>query len=115
MFATIVGAQVIAAVGYGARFPWSVPALLAGAAGPEQPTVGWFSNALVVVAAAATIGTVVWWERADQHGRHRERLAHADGAKGAVVVDRHDRYGLDEGRSGSAFCGAATTHGSGEA
>ena len=68
MFATIVGAQVIAAVGYGAWFPWSVPALLAGAAGPEQTDVGWFGIALVViVAAASTVGTVAWWERADQH------------------------------------------------
>jgi ABC-2 type transport system permease protein len=67
MFATIVGAQVIAAVGYGAWFPWSVPSLLAGAAGPSQADVGWFGIALVItVAAGSAAGIVSWWERADQ-------------------------------------------------
>lgn len=68
MFATIVGAQVIAAVGFGAWFPWSVPSLIAGAAGPEQTHVGWDGLALVAaVTSASVVGTITWWSRADHH------------------------------------------------
>lgn len=66
LFATIVVAQVISALGFGAWFPWSVPALVAGAAGPAQTHVGWFGFALaLVVAAASVVGTLAWWQRAD--------------------------------------------------
>jgi ABC-2 type transport system permease protein len=36
MFGTVFAAEVIAAIGYGAWFPWSVPALLSGAAGADR-------------------------------------------------------------------------------
>ena len=38
MFLTVLTAQVVAVLGYGAWFPWSVPSLVAGAAGPDQPS-----------------------------------------------------------------------------
>ena len=67
--AMIVVSQVLTVLGWGAWFPWSIPALLAGAGGTsvEQVTpVG----VLVVVVFAATglVATIQWWERADQTG-----------------------------------------------
>jgi ABC-2 type transport system permease protein len=66
MFATLLSAQVVAAVGYGAWFAWSVPALLAGAAGPDQANPGLVGIASVPLVAVLSIaGTVAWWNRAD--------------------------------------------------
>ena len=66
MFATLFAAQVIAALGFGAWFPWSVPSLLSGVAGPEQAGPGWPGiSCVVVVGVAASVTTVLWWERAD--------------------------------------------------
>ena len=66
LFVTLFLAQVLSAVGYGAWFPWAVPSLLSGVAGPDQATTGpagILSVALVGLAASAA--TVVWWQRAD--------------------------------------------------
>ena len=64
MFVSLFAAQVIAALGFGAWFPWSVPSLLSGVAGPDQ--AGPLSiAAVVVVGAAASAATAIWWERAD--------------------------------------------------
>lgn len=60
-------AQIVAALGYGEFFPWSVPALLSGMAGPERPapgTVGYLLVSLVGVAGVAA--TAWWWRQADQ-------------------------------------------------
>lgn len=66
MFVSLFAAQVIAALGFGAWFPWSVPSLLSGVAGPEQAGPGPLSIAgVVVVGAAASVATVIWWEHAD--------------------------------------------------
>ena len=60
-------AQVIAAAGWGEYFPWSVPALSSGMAGPEYANMGVISYALVVAASVVgMIATFVWWEWADQ-------------------------------------------------
>ena len=68
MFVSLFAAQVIAALGFGAWFPWSVPSLLSGVAGPEQAGPGPLSIAgVVVVGAAASAATVFWWERADHN------------------------------------------------
>ena len=66
---TVALAQILAVLGWGAWFPWSVPAILAGAGGSEvEPvTIG----GVLVVLVTAGIGlaaTVAWWERADQTG-----------------------------------------------
>jgi ABC-2 type transport system permease protein len=66
---TIFLAQILTVLGGGAWFPWAVPALLSGAAGPEGETVTTVS--LILVAAACVTGwvaTTAWWERADQTG-----------------------------------------------
>ncbi len=66
MFVSLFAAQVIAALGFGAWFPWSVPSLLSGVAGPEQAGPGvWGITGVVLVGVAASASTVIWWERAD--------------------------------------------------
>ena len=62
----LLAAQVVAATGRGALFPWAVPALYAGVAGRagEIPTT--LSFALVIVTGVAGItGTLLWWLYAD--------------------------------------------------
>jgi ABC-2 type transport system permease protein len=60
-------AQVVAALGWGEFFPWAVPALLSGAAGPEAARLGPWSWVLAaVVTGVGVAGTLVWWQRADQ-------------------------------------------------
>lgn len=67
--ATIVLAQILAVLGWGAWFPWSVPAVLAGAGGAEVEPVTLGGVAMVALAGlAGLVATVVWWERADQTG-----------------------------------------------
>ncbi|MEO3861010.1 ABC transporter permease [Acrocarpospora sp. B8E8] len=66
MFVIVFTAQVIAALGFGAYFPWSVPALYAGLAGPGQDQPGPLGFALVLATAAAgALATAAWWRRAD--------------------------------------------------
>lgn len=67
MFLTIFLAQVIAAVGLGPYFPWSIPALTSGVAGPAGQTVGLVSYILVLLTGLAGIAaTAIWWRFADQ-------------------------------------------------
>ncbi|MGV9385800.1 ABC transporter permease [Nonomuraea sp. NPDC003707] len=66
LFALVFAAQVIAALGYGAVFPWSVPALYAGITGPDQDPPGPLGLLLVAATAAAgAVSTAAWWNRAD--------------------------------------------------
>lgn len=66
MIAAVFCAQIIAALGYGQYFPWSVPALFSGLAGPDQPSPGILGVVLVVlVGAAGAAGTALWWRQAD--------------------------------------------------
>jgi ABC-2 type transport system permease protein len=60
-------AQIIAAIGYGNYFPWSVPALFSGLAGPDQTPPGPLGYTLVALVGAAGIpATILWWRNADQ-------------------------------------------------
>ncbi len=61
--------QVLAVLGWGNWFPWSVPAILAGAGGADVEPVS--LGGIVLVVAVALVGlaaTIAWWERADQTG-----------------------------------------------
>jgi len=59
-------AQVIAVLGYGHLFPWSVPAIYSQIGGSDHPTVGPIGYSLVVAVAATSVtATVVWWHTAD--------------------------------------------------
>jgi ABC-2 type transport system permease protein len=65
----IAVAQVLAVLGLGELFPWAVPALISGAAGPDGPGVGTASLLLVgVTGLAGLAGTIAWWRRADHTG-----------------------------------------------
>lgn len=67
MFVLLLCAQVIAALGYGHVFPWSVPGIYSGLAGPGKPAVGWPGFALVgAVGLAGIAATLWWWQNADQ-------------------------------------------------
>ncbi len=66
MFVSLLAAQVIAALGFGDWFPWSVPSLLSGVAGPGQSTPGITGiTAVGLVGITASVATVTWWQRAD--------------------------------------------------
>jgi ABC-2 type transport system permease protein len=63
----LILAQIVAATGWGDYFPWSVPALYSGMAGPDYATPG--PASLVIVLFTCVLGlvaTIVWWEFADQ-------------------------------------------------
>jgi ABC-2 type transport system permease protein len=67
--AMVALSQILTVLGWGAWFPWSVPAILAGAGGAAVEPVGPGGIGLVVVTAAVSLAaTIVWWERADQTG-----------------------------------------------
>jgi ABC-2 type transport system permease protein len=65
----IAVSQVLTVLGWGSWFPWSVPAILAGAGGTqvEPVTVGGVAVVALVV-VAGLVATIRWWERADQTG-----------------------------------------------
>jgi ABC-2 type transport system permease protein len=63
----VILAQIIAATGWGEYFPWSVPALFAGMAGPEYAHLGSVSYVIVILTSLIGMGaTFAWWELADQ-------------------------------------------------
>jgi ABC-2 type transport system permease protein len=64
---TLALAQVIVVMGWGDWFPWSVPVLFAGMAGPRAELLGLHSYALLALTGiAGLVSTVVWWRSADQ-------------------------------------------------
>jgi len=66
-FLTVTLAQIAAVLGWGDWFPWSVPALLSGMAGPSAEQIGMHSYVLVSVTFITGIAaTIAWWQRADQ-------------------------------------------------
>ena len=67
--AMVALSQILTVLGWGAWFPWAVPALLAGAGGTAvEPVTPAGVIVVVVVAAAGLAATIAWWERADQTG-----------------------------------------------
>lgn len=63
----LILAQVVAATGWGEYFPWSVPALRAGMAGPQDASLGPISYVIVLLTSlTGMIGTLLWWALADQ-------------------------------------------------
>ena len=66
-FLTMALAQIAAVLGWGDWFPWSVPALLSGMAGPRAEQIGMHSYILVLlVFIAGVAATFAWWQSADQ-------------------------------------------------
>jgi ABC-2 type transport system permease protein len=67
MVFTIVLAQIAAITGWGDWFPWSVPALFSGAAGPRAGLLGPQSYGLVLITSLLGLAaTFYWWRNADQ-------------------------------------------------
>lgn len=64
---TVALAQVAAVMGWGDWFPWSVPALFSGAAGPRDQWIGVHSYLIVILTSAIGLAaTFYWWRNADQ-------------------------------------------------
>jgi ABC-2 type transport system permease protein len=67
--AMVALSQILTVLGWGAWFPWAVPALLAGAGGTAvEPVTTPGVIVLLIVAIAGLVATIVWWDRADQTG-----------------------------------------------
>lgn len=63
---TVTLAQIVIITGWGDWFPWSIPALFSGAAGPRANLLGWYSYPLLVSASLIGLGaTFYWWRNAD--------------------------------------------------
>jgi ABC-2 type transport system permease protein len=63
----VLFANVLAVAGWGDFFPWSVPALYAGAGGSAEASLGAASYWIVVLTGlAGMVGTYLWWRFADQ-------------------------------------------------
>ncbi|MEU4332563.1 ABC transporter permease [Nonomuraea dietziae] len=66
LFVLAFAAQIISALGFGAWFPYSVPGLYAGIAGPGHDPPGPISILLVLVTSAVGVATTLaWWRNAD--------------------------------------------------
>jgi ABC-2 type transport system permease protein len=66
LFGAMFTAQIVAALGYGAWYPYSVPPLYAGIAGPGQGPPGLFGYATVAgVAVVSVAATAYWWRHTD--------------------------------------------------
>jgi ABC-2 type transport system permease protein len=64
---TVILAQVVGAAGWGAFFPWSVPALHSGLAGPQTGQLPTASYVIVIVTGLVGVAaTLIWWQSADQ-------------------------------------------------
>lgn len=69
MFLTVFLAQIVAALGYGHLFPYSVPAIYSGVSGTGRAPVGVTGYTLVVlVGGLGVAATMRWWRDAD-HSR----------------------------------------------
>ena len=64
---TVALAQIMAITGWGDWFPWAVPALFSGAAGPRAQLIGIHSYVIVLLASLLGVAaTFTWWRSADQ-------------------------------------------------
>ncbi len=66
-FFTVFLAQIAARLGWGDWFPWSVPALFSGMAGPRAEIIGLHSYIILILTGLLGLGaTLYWWRSADQ-------------------------------------------------
>ena len=64
---TVALSQIVIITGWGDWFPWSIPALFSGAAGPRPDLLGWYSYLILLVASLIGLAlTFTWWRNADQ-------------------------------------------------
>lgn len=63
---TVALAQIAAVTGWGDWFPWSVPALFSGAAGPRAEFIGAHSYVIIFLASlSGLVLTFQWWRNTD--------------------------------------------------
>lgn len=68
MFAVLFCSQILASLGYGRYFPYSVPSLGTGATGDRYPPPGCVGYGLVLLLGAGSWAALaLWWQRADHH------------------------------------------------
>jgi ABC-2 type transport system permease protein len=64
---TLVLANIAAVMGWGDWFPWAVPGIFSGAAGPRAELLGMHSYVIVILASIIGLAATFWWWRsADQ-------------------------------------------------
>ncbi len=64
---TVVLAQIIGALGFGAYVPWAVPALFTGMGSSAGGSLNIFSYIILIATSVAGLaGTIYWWKFADQ-------------------------------------------------
>jgi ABC-2 type transport system permease protein len=64
---TLVLANIAAIMGWGDWFPWAIPGLFSGAAGPRTEQLGLHSYMVVIITSIiGLIATYYWWRNADQ-------------------------------------------------
>jgi ABC-2 type transport system permease protein len=64
---TMAFAQILGVMGWGDWFPWSVPVLASGMAGPAAGQIGMHSYLSMLLAFSVGVGsTFAWWQTADQ-------------------------------------------------
>ena len=64
---TLILAQVATIAGWGDWFPWAIPALFSGMAGPRAGQLGPHSYAVIIaVSLLGLAATFLWWRDADQ-------------------------------------------------
>ena len=64
---TMVLANIAAVMGWGDWFPWAIPAMFSGAAGPRAQQLGTHSYVIVILTCIiGLVATYYWWRNADQ-------------------------------------------------
>lgn len=64
---TLVLANIAAITGWGDWFPWAIPGLFSGAAGPRTEQLGLHSYVIVILTGIiGLVMTFYWWRNADQ-------------------------------------------------
>ncbi|MFC7483353.1 hypothetical protein ACFQX7_29730 [Luedemannella flava] len=65
LFAVLFTAQIVAALGYGPWFAFSVPAMHAGITGDQDRPTAFGYATVALVAGICVSATARWWQRAD--------------------------------------------------
>ncbi len=64
---TMVLANIAAVMGWGDWFPWAIPGIFSGAAGPQSSQIELHSYMIVIIAGIIGLfATYYWWRNADQ-------------------------------------------------
>ena len=67
MILTLILSQIVAAMGFGEFFPWSIPAIASGIAGEESAALTNISLSIVFLTSIiGLMSTIFWWRYADQ-------------------------------------------------